>query len=376
MTMIGPLWSFFKLIKDKGPVPLAIDQYTYFVQALSGMHSMPLDSPKDLLNFTKIFWLNHRSFEDQYEYYFNQLVNWEQIIQVSKKNEGLKENSYTTSDTSRGENQELNDENTHEENSQIEKNNEASLLSEMVDFELVLTDIKSDQAEDALENQSLYDTNFNLSDNVIMPFKGRKFSQRLRRRVETSDQVVSDELDLPLMIEEFIQTGFIDEIKYELEDASYSNVVFLADRLGSMLAYEYLEKHFKVSLAQIPHCNFEHYSFYNLPELSDHFPHYKLNKADTKNVYLETKDHNWNQNTWFILLSDAGAHSGLVHKERLKGSLKFWRYLKSISNNVHWVNPVPFEYLNDCTAKRLQMIIPMVYPLQKELDSMIKPAST
>ena len=115
----------------------------------------------------------------------------------------------------------------------------------------------------------------------------------------------------------------------------------------------------------------EHYVFNNLPEYID--GKYQFKTAGSFKNEL-SKNTQWNKKTWFFVLSDAGGHSGIVNKERMTATVRLWKYLKSFSPFVHWINPIPFEYLNDCTAKRLQMMIPMSHPDDLSLHKIIHEA--
>ena len=384
-TMIGPLWGFFKFIKDKFSMPLAIDQYFYLVEVL---HKMPLYSATDdpdesksilenresLLSFTKIFWLNDLNFEAEYNRYFELFFDKETLLEtISKPGETKKEkhsvsNGTNTSPTTKDLPQKSGNEKESKSNTKLKDPWETE---GMVDFELVLQDAKGSRPEgkDTLKKS---EHTFMLADKAIMPFETRHFAQRLRRKVETTEKVISSRINIPEMVKEYTQQGFVNDILYEYDDSSFSNVVLLADRYGSMLAYEFLEENFRESLQQIPHCNFEHYSFYNLPQLDRGEYSFRSMDDAVKGNTLQPKK--WNDKTWFFVLSDAGGHSGMVNKERMQATLKFWKYLNHISEYVYWVNPIPFEFLNDCSAKRLQMVIPMIHPDDISLHKTINEA--
>jgi len=245
--------------------------------------------------------------------------------------------------------------------------------TDLVDFELVLIDSTKDSEE---EHEFLRHVSheFVLNDQAIMPFDARHFSQRLRRKVETAEQVISDTIDIPTMIESFVEKKYIDDIVYEFADASHSNIVLFSDQFGSMFAFDYLHDHFRNSLKQIPYCRFEHYSFHQVPRSTEDQDHYIFNRMDDRKGQFFTEQHEWNANTWFFIISDAGALSGIVEPDLMKTVRRFYNYLKQISDYVQWINPVRFKDLNDCSAKRLQMTIPMIYPDTKHLNKMIKKA--
>jgi len=367
--MVGPLWGLFQHLRQKTTIPLAIDQYTYFFKALHQIDHTSLLTEDDLLQFTKIFWLHDPGFESQYDYYFKTFLEWE------KKFPNLQPKP-TTPKYNKEENQ---------ISTPLKSNKKDTTTPEpapptpslppededaAVEFKLVLHETEQAISDDKTES---YETphDFVLSDLAIVPFDNRNFIQRLRRKVETAELVPTDQMDIPAMINSYIQRGYIGDILYELNDASHSNVVFLVDRNESMLAFEFLENHFVRGFKQLPHCTFEYYSFNAVPAMTTDGEHYKLTAVQNDSPDMETQRHPWNQDTWFLIFSDAGALTGIVERDRIKSTISWWMYFRNISRNMYWINPVSFEQMNDCTAKRLQMTIPMSDPTDKALYQMI-----
>ena len=360
---VAPLWGFFTFIRKKTPVPLSIDQYVYFITALHSLDTQ-LDDVDDLLTFTKVFWLADPAWTKQYERYF--LSFFKDISIPNPKPsptppdpppppEPLTPPKPST---------------PSEAPTPPEPVSSPVVTNEsMVDFELVLRDAVGPSPV-IIKDSAQSSTQYYLGDDLIMPFRMRTFIQRLRRKIETSERIQSDEINIREMITQYTRSGFIEELIYEMEDTSSSHIVLLSDRYGSMLAYEYLENYFADGFRRVPHCLFEHYSFYNLPE-RDSEGEYLLTDQGTHGDTFRTSEHHWSNKTWFFVLSDAGGLSGMVNRDRLKDSLKFWRFLNEISPHTHWINPVPMRYLNDCTAKRLQMSIPMIDPTEEALHMLI-----
>ena len=149
---------------------------------------------------------------------------------------------------------------------------------------------------------------------------------------------------------------------------SSSNIILLADRYGSMLSYEYIESHLVDAFNAIPDCDFEHFYFKNLPELNDDTGHYRMKSLGNTMHMFDSIQSNWNSDSWFFIFSDAGAHSGMINKSRMRATIKMWNYFKRISKHVYWLNPVPEQYRNESTAQRLNLVIPMIFPVQTEFN--------
>jgi hypothetical protein len=368
----GPLWRFFRLIRDKAEVALSVEQYMYFMKALH-TGSTRFNDQAELLAFTKLFWLPDRAFESQYDYYFNSVVDWE--AEFAKARRGVL-SSAPIGNTDKGET-------TNRSNTATEKNSPSDTTSGdsasasqqaqtgFVDFTLVLKEIV--ESHPALPYSTLDPDahDFTLTDAALMPFDNRSIIQRLRRKVETADHVVSDQLDIKAMIREYADHGYIEQIRYQMDDASRSNIVLIADRDTPMLAYRFIEDHFSKGFIQLPHCAFEHYTITARPQMTADKMHFFLQGANAITNNLDTRKHTWSSDTWFFIFSDAGALSGVVDRERMQQTLAFWRYLQHISEHTHWINPVPFSEMNDCTAKRLRLSIPMIEPVEADLVQLI-----
>ena len=377
MIPVAPLWGFFSHIRGRSPVPLSIEQYFYLVHAIHSMDLQHIKTSKDLLEFTKIFWLNNPRFKEQYEHAFTSFLDWEKVLNTPVKQEAITTPVVSPVIDPVPEKKE-GKEKVAEEGRQeaIPKELQVKESTSLVDFDLLVKETESDLG---FENPSMTPVpqhDFSLSDLAIVPFDGRHFVQRLRRKVETTEQIYSDVLDLPMIVERFAEMGFIDDFIYEIYETQQSNVVLLSDRSDSMLSFEFLERHFELSLRQIPYCHFEHYFFYNWPREVHHGNHFELQPAKKGQESFDTIKHKWNKNTWFLLLSDAGAFSGIVNLERIKQTMNFWKYLQSITEHVHWINPVPNEYMEDCTASRLQISIPMTHPDKDSMKTQILQRNT
>lgn len=378
--MVGPLWGFFQLVRSSGHIPLSIDQYFFFVHALHSEAFRTVSTKADLLALMKIFWLNEPGFEPQFNALFNRFfddkVLWKILPDQKTENEaGDDGHDHGQQEKTSGPEAPAPDPSANDDLKKDPGKKADHTQDARSEIELILKDSTAGEGKEAPFKRELAHA-FALSDKSIMPFDARKFAQRLRRKVETAEQVSSDRINAPEMVRQFVELGFIEEIIYELEDASYSNIVLFSDRFGSMLAYEYLDMQFRDSLRNIPHCTFEHYAFYNLPVSSEDRRGFLFTPADAKGGEISSDRHPWTRNTWFFILSDAGGHSGTVNRQRIIRTNQFWTFLTGISEFVYWINPIPAAYLNDCTAKRLQMKIPMITPEMANLNQLVKEART
>ena len=234
---------------------------------------------------------------------------------------------------------------------------------------------------------------FLLHDETIMPFSIRYLSQKSRKSFQTNHKITANELDIPAMVKSYAKDELFDQIIYQKRPVNQSNIVLLSDRFGSMLSYEYLEDHLIRSFEMIPECLFEQYFFYNLPEKYfepifsskrqetahkkkelkyKETAYYTLKNAKRGGKTLITNKAKWNKETIFFIFSDAGGHSGLVNKTRIRATLGFWKHLKEFSEKIFWLNPIPIQEMNDCTAKRLNLIIKMYEPDYKGFEDLFK----
>ena len=117
------------------------------------------------------------------------------------------------------------------------------------------------------------------------------------------------------------------------------------------------------------------YYFYNIPEAKEDAlsreQKFDLFSYPNENI-KPTTTRVWNEQTIFIVFSDAGAHSGVINKSRIKSTMKFWKWLNKFSKKSYWINPVPLHEMNDCTAKRLNYVIPMYDMIPDDLNLLIE----
>ena len=376
--MTKPLWTFFNSLREKSSQTLSLDQYFDFFTAFNEMNLDHIGNMQELRDFCKIFWLNNDSFEDEFHLLFEQytsilelealLKDKTQKVEDSKvKDPKLKDDisggPVTETDGGGGE-----DPRPRPTPPPIPEHKSDEIYS---DFELLVGDVSSNIRS---RKRRYISHQFNLDDHSIIPFKPRYLTQRLRRKVESPKIEWTDELDFELMIDEYSKNQFIDEIKYQKKETSQSHVVLLCDHWGSMLAYEYLEKEIANSIMSIPGCRFEHFRFQNLPEYNPKTKGYNMLKIDAGEIDTESTKTMWDSNTWIFLLSDGGALSGMLNRGRMRASFQLWNYLKSKTNHVFWINPVSKEYRKGTTAARLNKSIPMIFPVQRELNTFFNKA--
>ena len=227
---------------------------------------------------------------------------------------------------------------------------------------------------------------FMLHDESIMPFSIRYLSQKSRKSFQTSHQITTDEIDIPTMVTAYAKSGLFEEVTFHKRPVNQSNIVLLSDRFGSMLSYEFLEDHLIRSFKIIPECLFEHYFFYNLPdkrfesikqkEERNRPYYYALKNATRGGENLYSNKARWTKDTIFFIFSDAGGHSGLVNKARIKATIDLWNHLIGFSKKIYWLNPIPIKEMNDCTAKRLNLLIKMYEPDYEGFEELFKKADS
>lgn len=370
--MHKPLWIFFNVLMDRGSQPLSVDQYFDFFTAFNEIKLDHIDSLESLRDFCKIFWLNNDSFENEFNDLFSIYTTDLELDKLFLGREEIKKNEDEKTDDSSEKPDKIKDEGISESSQRTESERPSSTKDKPIeeqeneaqaDFELVVGDGKSKVRK---TKRSYLSHQFKLDDQSIMPFKPRYLTQRIRRLVENPRIEWTDDIDYEVIIEEFSKKRFIEEIKYQKKETSHSHVVLLADHWGSMLAYEYLEKQISQSILSIPGCKFEHFTFMNLPEYNANTKGYKMYIKGGGE--METRNLRWDKDTWIFLLSDGGGLSGMVNRGRMRASFQLWRYLKSKTDHVYWINPVSKKHREGTTAQRLNLSIPMLFPIQSELN--------
>ncbi len=363
--MSKPLWTFFNVLREKSSQTISVDQYFDFFTAFNELNLNHIDSLESLRDFCKLFWLNNASFEQEFNTLFKTYTSSLELERLLLKQEKRvsSDDIVTESDDEEKVTQPSIESKIEKPSSPEIKPPKEQEKETLSDIELLIGDGKSKIRG---TKRSYLSHQFKLDDQSIMPFKPRYLTQRMRRLVESPKIEWTDDLDFELMIEDFSKNRFIDEIKYQKKETSHSHVVLLADHWGSMLAYEYMEKQISQSILSIPGCRFEHYAFKNLPEYDPKTKGYKILKVDSGET--ETKNLGWDKNTWIFLLSDGGGLSGMINRGRMRASFQLWQYMKRNTDHVYWINPVSKKHREGTTAQRLNLSIPMLFPIQSELN--------
>ncbi len=376
------LYHFFQTLKNRTTIPLTAEQYVDFIRVFVQMPSNAFADVKDLRAFVKLFWLADVIDEKEFNSLFDKWIvkTWEPFAKNAIQD--IEEVAPRPDpDPEPNPKPPIKDPPFNPPIDQKKKPDTPiipNLENEYEDFELVIEedDTKTPTSQAVHDNFKDYQFSqtFQLNDQQIMPFSIRYLSQRARALAKREKTAWSTEMDIPIVIKGFAENGFIDHIDYQKKVHNYTNIVLLVDRFGSMLSYEFLETQWQRAFKMIPKVNFEQYFFYNIPQKTSTSTakHYEMRNAQKGNALFNTQKHTWTKDTHFFIFSDAGAHSGLVNKKRIIASLDFWRYLQNISDHVFWLNPVPKEQMNDCTARRLQFSIPMIYPGEEQLERFFK----
>ena len=384
--MRKPLWKFFCRWRSKSPNPPTVDEYFYFHKAFQELPLGYFLTTEELRNFCKLFWMKQESHEEAFDQLYSQFVSFDELtlyihsLLESSGSPELEDYSGGIPSPAPQKNRkteeslpkkELLEDSIPEPESNTKYqgySNTYSQNSEQSDFLHFELPINEDENEVKESQISVFGREhpFKMEDQTIMPFNRRFVAQRLRRAVETSFLEETDEIHLETMIDQYCLQGYIDEIMYRSKDSSHSHIVLLADRFGSMLGYEFIEDQLQLMIKTLPDCTFEHYVFYNVPEWEKETLSYKMRPLHKDETTLPRDATLWNKETWFLIFSDAGAHSGWVNERRMQASLDMWRYFEQFSSYVYWINPVSRSFRKGTTAQRLNFVIPMLYPYQTD----------
>ncbi len=384
--MKKPLWSFFCILRERTPLILSVDHYLHFHQAFLEIPQIHIQTYHDLRDFCKLFWLQEPEYENEFNYLYDTWVNWEKLKEPWKdvtkatpvkggspqtdtppSNDSMdkgsereikpiKEGGGKQNDNMGKEKEEIN----FEPNEPLKHNEE-----EWVDFNLVIREEEEGVGTAPFRSPSL-ENSFHLDNRFIQAFNTRFLSQRLRRKVESSFKEPTDELHVEKMIQQFCIDRYLDKILFKTKECGSSHIVLLANRYGSMLAYEFIEKQLVEAISLIPECTFEHYCYDKLPLYDEQLHQYELrNVQEGQNTFF-TKNCHWTPHTWFFIFSDAGGQSQLLDMDEVDASWEWWNYLKGYSEHVYWINPVTPDRCEDSTVESLSFIIPMIYPHQED----------
>jgi uncharacterized protein len=171
---------------------------------------------------------------------------------------------------------------------------------------------------------------------------------------------IMDVVDVSATIDRAARQGFYGAPVFQRRFVNHSRLLLLIDREGSMGPFHRFSRDI-VQTAQ-ENCDLEaiHLQeiqvayFHNVPQ--DYvYEDEHLTKPIELNSLLEWCD----RETSVLIVSDGGAARGNCRMERIRSTTRFLAYLRTHTNLVSWLNPMPENRWENTSAELLAYIVPM-----------------
>jgi uncharacterized protein len=169
-----------------------------------------------------------------------------------------------------------------------------------------------------------------------------------------------DVVDVPATIAQAARQGFYAAPVFKRRTTNHARLLLLIDRDGSMVPFHRFIRDL-VQTAQ-EDCDLEQIHlqeiqvayFYNVPQ-----EYVYADEHLTKPIELQPLLKWCDRETSVLIVSDGGAARGNRRIERIRATTKFLANLRTYTNLVSWLNPVPQERWESTSAELLAYIVPM-----------------
>jgi len=177
-----------------------------------------------------------------------------------------------------------------------------------------------------------------------------------------------DVLDVEATIAQAERQGFLLAPVYRRRLRNHAHLVLLLDQNGSMAPFHRFTRDLlETARDESTIRRVEAVYFHDLPTLHD--------RNTTPGVHLDphlTRPGDWDtlaagcsSETAALIVSDAGAARGSWDPERVRLTVRFLGWLRRLTTNVAWLNPMPTDRWAATTAEAVAHLIPM-YPMDTE----------
>ena len=191
---------------------------------------------------------------------------------------------------------------------------------------------------------------------TFAPISERELSQNWKYLRSLEAGSASEEVDVPAMIREVSRRGFFTKVHYLPQRVSSYQVLMMIDQGGSMIPFRPLAQQIVKQAMDLKKVQADHVLyFHDLPG---------KNLYRDARLMQEVEEQEWipflkSKNTALIIISDAGAARGSFSDERVYETFKFYRTIAAKVQRIAWLNPVPRQRWNDCSAGFIQQFCPM-----------------
>ncbi len=177
-----------------------------------------------------------------------------------------------------------------------------------------------------------------------------------------------DVLDVEATIARAERQGFLLAPVYRRRLRNHAHLVLFLDQNGSMTPFHRFTRDLlETARDESTIRRVDAVYFHDLPTLHD--------RRMPPGVHLDphlTRPGDWNalaagcsSETAALILSDAGAARGGWDPERVKLTVRFLAWIRRLTSNVAWLNPMPAPRWASTTAEAVASVVPM-YPMEAE----------
>lgn len=374
------LYDFFDRLRQSDGMELDMTQYFLFLELfLNGK----VRTKAEVLNLCKTMWLTKKRHRLRFEQWFEEAWNamdkkWSQDFLTQSRQTRPTDVTEDDKRTNTPAHQNVPHEHLPDQKKTKDTNGKIPSLpetkTEMADdlFNIVLNfDEESGQGigQRKTDHQQLSEkaTSFIFSDEKHLPIMPRRMGQALQKLRMTQQRIITDQLDLPKMMQEYGKNQSIDHFEYLDQQVNFQNVILLSDHEDSMIAFEEWGDFLYQSFKKHPTIGrVERYYFHDYPTSQNNQygnQTFKLfdNVQHTSSTLLETILEKANvKSTWLVILSDAGVYDTQMNTTALTAWMEFFNRIEKNIGAITWFNPFPEKRWEGTMAAYLSLYVKMV----------------
>ena len=205
-----------------------------------------------------------------------------------------------------------------------------------------------------VEQDRLAERNF-LFTGAFLPLSKREMKLAWRYLRTQQELIVSDELDVPGMVDRFAQTGHIEPI-FHRHYQYHSRLMVLIDRSKSMVAFgdfanTMAEIASKGDFGKVP-------AVYYFNEIPEQRLYANPQQTDAFRI-REMAERFGYRKVDVMIISDGGAARGSYDQDRVLRTQRALKAFHSFADKIVWLNPMPEHRWYDSSADFIADVVPM-----------------
>ncbi len=347
-----PLLDFFFKLRQVG-FPLGLDEYRLLIEALRKGFGLP--DREALRRLCHVLWVKSDEKRNLFDLYFNQVRFLPETIAPATSTPIGDIPTRPAPET--GKEEETERDETRTPDVPLTPSSDTAAESSME----IRDEVQASQTVQAIlggvndQEESPLPNDFNLLDEYL-PIRQRELKQSWRRLRHWVREGPSEELDIDATVRHAVQAGFLLEPVLVPRRRNLAELILLIDRRGSMTPFHELFEQFEATAANGGRFGATRVFYFQNCPINFLYRDRALIEGCQ---LLETIRTFHAERANVLILSDAGAARGGYNLDRIRATSFFLNHLRGQTRRIAWLNPMPRDRWEDCSAGPISEIVSM-----------------